>query len=118
VEVTHTEVVPAGDGIDEARRVELADALCDAGLGVVTEGRELAPAFVVYHPSDDGGVAFVLVDEDFNLSLEFSLGIGVWRTAHRGHVLDHEEAEFVAGLVEEVGLYFDLVETVRGPELW
>ena len=108
VEVARSVVVPAGYRADEAGGVELADALGQSELGMGVG--DLAPAFVVEDPREDARVALVLVDHGLELPLELGLlgvgGPGVGRDAHRRHVLHDEEAELVAGLVEEV--WFDL----------
>lgn len=104
-------VVPARDGVHQARRVEAAHHVRQPLLRV-RRAAELAPALVVNDPDHERGVALVLLDEHLELALELGLLRRVGRAVavgrQRGHVLDDEEAHFVAGAVEQVRLDLDL----------
>ncbi len=54
----------------------------------------------------------MLLDEDAQLSAELGLFVGIWHSAvsgHARHILNHSKTHFVAGAVEKIWLYFDLV---------
>ena len=102
--------MPAGDSIDQPRRVQLTDTLGQGKLRVIVG--DLAPPFVVDDPGDDARIAFVLVDHDLKLALELRLfrvgGPGVGVHPHRRHILDHQETEAVTGFVKKVWLNLDV----------
>lgn len=119
VEITSSMIEPASDRIDQSCRVKRTDGVSDMELGVVAVVVDLAPALVVDHPSDNTGVVLELLHHDAELALKLGLLNGCGKVirltscwAHGGHVLDDEKAEFVAGMVVELGLDFDLVEGV------
>lgn len=119
VEITSSVVEPASYRIDQSCRVKRADGVSDMEFGVVAVVADLTPALVVDHPSHDTGVVLELVHHNAELALKFGLLSGIGKVgrldgcwAHGGHVLDDEEAEFVAGMVVELGLDFDLVKWV------
>ncbi len=111
MEVACAVIVPASYCIDETGRVKLADAVGKGELRVAVG--DLTPTFVVEDPREDARIVLVLVDHGLELPLELGLlgvgGPGVGEHAHRRHVLHDEEAELVAGLVEEVGFDFDML---------
>lgn len=141
-------VVPAGRGVDEPCRVELADDVGQAELGVGRSG-DLTPALVVddlrkdhvsraeqgnarlstwkagketTHPGEDTRIASQLRHEHFQLALKLRLLVCVGQQgldgtvgqrarlerAQCGHILDHEQADLVTGLVEQRRFHLDL----------
>lgn len=110
IKIARAVVVPARVGVDKPRGVELPDTVDEAEFRVAPV-IELAPALVVDDPHVDARVTLVLVDQELELAVELGLlcGVGLLAQRQRGHVLDHEEAELVAGAVEERGLNLDML---------
>lgn len=69
---------------------------------------------MVIYPGVNGRVALVLVDHDLQLALKLcSLLLGrlsIW--SHARHVLNNDEANLVASLVEQVRLNLDLISRI------
>ncbi|KAK8924376.1 hypothetical protein VCV18_004796 [Metarhizium anisopliae] len=100
-------VVPARDGVHQARRVEAAHHVRQPLLRV-RRAAELAPALVVNDPDHERGVALVLLDKHLELALELGLLRRVGRAVavgrQRGHVLDDEEAHLGAKEEDELAV--------------
>lgn len=64
------------------------------------------------HPGDNAGVALVLLNHKLQLALKLGLLLSVGQTRRVGsqarHVLDDEQADLVAGAVEQIRLNLDL----------
>lgn len=121
VEIACTVVEPAARCVDESGWIQGVHQVGQCEFRVLSVA-DLSPAFVVDDPSDDAGVAAVLADEEFELSLELLLLFGVGEDIDYGaivecfglawpkrwHVLDEHETELIAGLIEQSWLHFDL----------
>ena len=63
------------------------DEVGEGEFGIFALG-DLAPAFVVDDPGDDAGIAAVLADERFELTLEFLLLLGIGKDGFDGAVVE------------------------------
>jgi len=113
VVVASAVIVPSTCRVHQPRWIERVYEVCERKFGIFAIN-DLAPAFVVDDPGDDAGVAAVLADEQFELTLEFLLLICVrengldgtviecatLRGSKRRHVLNQHQTKLVAGLVE------------------
>lgn len=127
--------MPSTGSVNEPGRVLGPDLVCETKLGVVSAA-DLTPAFVVddlitelaakhvyvleihTYPGDNAGVALVLSDENIQLALPLGLlfrsRIATWfLNEHAGHILDDEQPQSVAGMIEEIWLDLDLFLDVR-----
>lgn len=66
------------------------------------------------YPGNDTGVALVLVDHELQLTFKLGLLLGVWQASRvgcqAGHVLNDEQTDLIASLVEQIRLDFDLIK--------
>jgi hypothetical protein len=119
-------IMPPTDCIDQPCGIQFAHPLRKRKLRI--RRHNLRPALVVDDPRHDTRVALELVDEDIELAREFVLLRGVgFHQGHGWHVLDYEEAQLVAGAVEEGGFDFYLLRVswyvglrkgAKGEEAW
>lgn len=113
VEIPCAVVEPAARCVNESGRIQGVYQVGQCEFRVLSVV-DLSPTFVVDDPGDDAGVAAVLADEEFELSLELLLLFGVGKNVDYGavveslglrgpkrwHVLDEHETELIARLIE------------------